>query len=197
MFLIEFGCLVFQLSVLLRLVIRCSELNSVVIVAEPEPLQELAKSMPTRYVPPSMRAGGAALEPISMKRQTRRQPRHAPNLTSETDFPTLGAAPPPVDTWVFSYCLRLAPHCISQTVGMGLLAILAILSISARRCWHFIGLKGTNCWPHLLVFTCWLSKFRLKSSLRLSWSRVKNCQCDNIITLIADCFYQCYDKTTE
>ena len=49
-------------------------------------------------MPPSRRGGGATtteLEPVSLKRPTRK--KVAPNVNSQEDFPTLGAAAPPVD----------------------------------------------------------------------------------------------------
>ena len=47
-----------------------------------------------KYVPPSQR-NTSALTPVSVKKTTRR--KVAPNVNSQEDFPTLGAAPPPVD----------------------------------------------------------------------------------------------------
>lgn len=49
-----------------------------------------------RYVPPSMRGGGAReLEPVSVRKPQRK--KVAPNVNSQEDFPTLGAAPPVID----------------------------------------------------------------------------------------------------
>ena len=61
-------------------------------------IAELPNVTGGKYVPPSRRGGGATtteLEPVSLKRPTRK--KVAPNVNSQEDFPTLGAAPPPVD----------------------------------------------------------------------------------------------------
>ncbi|XP_067936614.1 protein CDV3 homolog [Watersipora subatra] len=66
----------------------------------PAPIPDLEKmpnvSSDGKYVPPSRRGAAAAqLAPVSVKKTQRK--RVAPNMNSQEDFPTLGAAPPPVD----------------------------------------------------------------------------------------------------
>lgn len=48
-----------------------------------------------KYVPPSKRFGSSDLKPVTIKRVGRK--KQAPNITSQEDFPTLGAAPPQID----------------------------------------------------------------------------------------------------
>ena len=53
-----------------------------------EPVTEPAPKTTGKYVPPSMRMGGAAT--MTPQPLVQRKKKTAPNLTSEEDFPTLG-----------------------------------------------------------------------------------------------------------